>query len=148
MIDGAAPIRILHVLPDLTSGGMERATVRLATGLQRVGPFEQAIALMGGADAELSRQLPPAVSVYERLGGRWGLYRAIRSYRPHLVHARSTGMWLDSALAVRGGALGCCSVITAARGWNGRDSGGGWPLGPHSRWPTACWRCPARPPMV
>ena len=97
-----APIRILHVLPDLTSGGMERATVRLAAGVARLG-FEQAVASVGGSDLELRRQLPPSVAVYDRLGGRRGLHRLIRSYRPHVVHARSTGMWLDATLAVRGG---------------------------------------------
>jgi glycosyltransferase involved in cell wall biosynthesis len=110
------PVRVLHVVPELSSGGMERAMLRL---VQRSRLHDQQFASGSGIvhgicalkeiKADLAALCPPDVPTWA-LGvqnkGRYGGWRALRGvvtgFRPDIVHARSTGTWFDTATALVG----------------------------------------------
>ncbi len=113
-------LRVLHVLPGLHGGGMERGLVRQVRSWTPIlgddallPTVEHHVCVLGGGDDELldaCRRVAPlhrlGMTSEKRLRGRmlgWlGLRRIIRRHRPHIVHARSTGTWSDASLAVRG----------------------------------------------
>lgn len=112
-------LRVLHVLPALSSGGMERATIRLMTAASLetscIAPFtsiEHGLCLLGDADKRLLEVCRPVARIWilgqsgpdqDRLVPCWWrLRRVIRQFRPHVVHARSTGVWSDAACATLG----------------------------------------------
>lgn len=117
----AAPaLRVLHVLPALAGGGMERAAIRLIAGAARwsrsdgcVGPICHGLCILKGAEPSLLGECRSKARIWvlgqggttggpARLAGWWRLRRVIRAFRPHVVHARSTGTWFDAAAATRG----------------------------------------------
>jgi glycosyltransferase involved in cell wall biosynthesis len=114
------PLRVLHVLPSLAGGGMERAAIRLICGGAGVSPaFAEApapalthgLCILRDADQELLAQCRARARIWllgeraarpRRLSSGWRLRKVIRRFRPDVVHARTTGTWPDAALATRG----------------------------------------------
>lgn len=115
-----APLRILHILPGLYEGGMERATVNLIRGFsqQQVQDDETyatthgVCVLQGGNDqllAEFHSLAPtwvlddrPCHSKPSRRWMRKAVGKIIDEFCPDIVHARSTGIWFDAATAMLG----------------------------------------------
>lgn len=112
------PIRVLHIVPELSSGGMERAMLRLIRRslLQdRCTPggsgIEHAICVLREVQEDLRSQCPLEVPTYV-LGASgsmlsryrtWRrLRRIVQQFRADVVHARSTGTWFDATAAVAG----------------------------------------------
>ena len=86
-------MRILHILPWITSGGVEKRRLLLARHLDR-RRYEQRIVCMEGRDA-LMEQIRASGVPITVLGGTWGLRdyrtqarlrRIIRDWRPDVVH--------------------------------------------------------------
>lgn len=104
----AAPLRVLHVLPNLYGGGMERATLRLmaahAKNNTEQNNLHQEICILqdGSADllAQCRQMVPTHILRNQRFAWRT-LRRLIIESDAQVVHARSTGIWLDAALACR-----------------------------------------------
>ena len=114
------PVRVLHVLPSLFGGGMEYATVRLIAGpsgqYDRRRPEERithGLCLLGDGDPGLVARCRPEAATWV-LGSRpkrkrplgcwswWRLRRIVRHFRPDVVHARTTGVWVDAVTATMG----------------------------------------------
>jgi glycosyltransferase involved in cell wall biosynthesis len=105
-------LRVLHVVPSMNGGGMERALVRLLKHStrypQRQPRIEHGVCIMQGGDSDLvnaCRAYGQVWTLSESVAGRWaslGIRQIIRSFNPHVVHARSTGAWCDAALATVG----------------------------------------------
>mgnify|MGYP002624079010 CR=1 FL=1 len=110
--NSARRLRVLHVLPSLNPGGMERGVVRLlqhAVATPNHG-IDHAVCVLRGGDASLLAECRRFARTWQ-LGelnddgslpnrGAWrGLRRVIGLCRPDIVHARSTGVWMDAALA-------------------------------------------------
>ena len=113
-------VRVLHVVPSLDSGGMERAVVRLLTGLcQRDDGIEAEPATAHGlcvlqkSESDLLTQCRSAIPVWVldqedatiRTGRRRmarPIGRVIDDFQPDLVHARTTATWFDTVMANRG----------------------------------------------
>lgn len=114
-------LRVLHVLPSLFGGGMERATLRLIQGScdsdlsttnhAQVPFLAHGLCILKDADAAFMAQCRSRARIWAlsdgsgraaRLSSWWRLRHVVRQFRPHVVHARSTGVWADAALATRG----------------------------------------------
>jgi sugar transferase (PEP-CTERM/EpsH1 system associated) len=105
------PIRVMHLLPEFTLGGMEHGVVMLLNGLPRkriigsVCSFEVAI-------DSLRERLDRHVQVH-MLGRRqgndpmlvWRLIRLFRHERPDIVHSHSWGTLCEGYLATRLGGV-------------------------------------------
>jgi len=108
------PARVLHVVPELASGGMERAMLRL---VQRSHLYDQqlvggsgiahGICILNEAMPELAEQCPSTVPTWvlrsnqkRRLRAWRAFSSVIHEFKPDVVHARSTGIWFDAATAV------------------------------------------------
>jgi glycosyltransferase involved in cell wall biosynthesis len=116
----SSPVRVLHVLPSLFGGGMEHATTRLIAGPgkphDRRGPAEwiaHGLCLLGGGEPALlarCRSMAPTWVLGSGNNGRrplgcrswWRLRQIIRHFRPDVVHARTTGVWVDAVMATVG----------------------------------------------
>lgn len=107
----AGTIRVLHVLPALAGGGMERAAVRLIGGTPAHGPIAHGLCILKDADRALLTPCGSRVRVWildpgegrmQNLSCWWRLRRVIQQFRPDIVHARSTGVWPDAVLATAG----------------------------------------------
>lgn len=116
---GGTGVRVLHVVPELSSGGMERAMLRL---VQRSLPKAEAagadrrivhgICVLRDVDEELAVECPAEVPMWVLraasggASGMWrcwrGLRRVVREFAADVVHARSTGTWFDAAAATFG----------------------------------------------
>jgi len=110
------PLRVLHVVPALHAGGMERSLLRLLEGFadRREDECETAavhgVCVLQDGDADLLARCRSVAGTWvlgergDRVsrGGAWrGLREVIAFFGPDVVHARTTGAWLDAALAVR-----------------------------------------------
>ncbi len=112
-------IRVLHVIPSLYGGGMERGLVALVTrralpaGRATERTIEHGVCVLRSGDEDLVSQCGSTAATWtlgahgDRGASRdWGcalrLRRVVRRFRPDVVHARSTGVWLDSAAATIG----------------------------------------------
>jgi len=120
LADKVAPLRVLHVLPSLYGGGMERATVKLIRGFaqrQTESVCDHQIAhgvcVFQDGDSQLlteCRDLAPMWVLGDRRRSgkparRWmrkPLREVIDEFSPDIVHARSTGIWFDAAAAMFG----------------------------------------------
>jgi len=97
------PIRILHMVPDLDVGGLQKGVVNLINGLPRDG-FEHAVCCLHTTGCLRSR-LEPTVPVHELRAGRHDLRtpirlgRVIRQFQPDIIHARTWSTWPDSVMA-------------------------------------------------
>ncbi|MFN2471254.1 MAG: glycosyltransferase [Gaiellaceae bacterium] len=101
-------MRVLHVIQELGMGGAERVVVALARGAQDAG-HEVAVAAAGGAlAAELGGAARYGLPLVERRphrvpGGALAVHRALRHWRPDLVHCHNPGTAVLTGLAtVRG----------------------------------------------
>ena len=115
-VNSCEPVRVLHVVPSLHHGGMERSLVRLLEGFanHRTGQIEDGIAhgvcVLQGGDADLIGRCRALTATWvlgdeSRRPARFRTARrlreAIASFGPDVVHARTTAVWLDAALATR-----------------------------------------------
>lgn len=110
------PVRVLHVVPELSSGGMERAMLRLIErSLLQDGDVPGSSGVMHGLcvlediEDDLRHACPsvPTWTLRARRGLRryigWRRLRGVvREFGPDVVHARSTGSWFDAAGSVAG----------------------------------------------
>jgi len=94
---GRNPLRVLHVLNRLATGGTENVVLQLVGGLS-AGTFEHRLAALRGIDPTLDKLKVPggallldgkADSGFEFMVLR--LARVMRAYRPHIVHSRNWG---------------------------------------------------------
>jgi sugar transferase (PEP-CTERM/EpsH1 system associated) len=94
---GRNPLRVLHVLNRLATGGTENIVLKLVGGLSE-STFEHRFAALRGMDPALDRLKIPGGALllegkedsgYEFLVLR--LARIMRAYRPHIVHSRNWG---------------------------------------------------------
>jgi glycosyltransferase involved in cell wall biosynthesis len=96
-------MRILHVIQELQRGGAERVLVSLVHGAEARGN-PSAVAATPGPLAEELPVTPYPLPLLRRRPervpyGAWALRRAIRDFRPDLVHAHNPGMAAVAALA-------------------------------------------------
>src|SRR5215216_4816401 len=96
----------MHVVSELTPGGMELGVVKLVNGLS---PERVRSAICSTRPAsDLKRLVAPRVPVFElrRRDGNdprlvWELYRLFRRERPHIVHTHAWGTLLEGLIAAR-----------------------------------------------
>jgi len=97
------PVRVVHVVPSLSVGGMELAMSRIIHGMPRDG-FEHTVVCLKGEGGGWARQLR-LTQVYNMYAVPndprlpWRLWRLLRHCRPNVIHARNWGAWPDVALA-------------------------------------------------
>lgn len=96
-------MRILHVIQELRTGGAERVVASLVRGSSERG-HEVAVAAASGAVADELGLHPFPLPLLERRPwrvplGAWRVLRAIRAFRPDVVHAQNPAMAVLVALA-------------------------------------------------
>jgi sugar transferase (PEP-CTERM/EpsH1 system associated) len=97
IVGQSQPLRILHVVNSLGLGGTEQGILKISAGLDPA-LFDQRICPLRGADAALAESagmsarllLPARQDVHSRFSIP-RLIRAMRLYRPHIVHSRNWG---------------------------------------------------------
>jgi len=127
------PIRVLHVMPSLYQGGMERALVRLIIACKHFESHQltsrhitHAVCICDDGDNELIAQCQSTVSTW--ILGRWSsktnrlmawrrLHHLIKRFRPDIIHARSTGTWFDATIAKL-----CHKKVKLVIGFHGREN--------------------------
>ncbi len=108
--------RVLHLVPSLYGGGMERSLLRLITGASKTRSDSDSQAITHGVcilkqgAADLVEQSRSAAQTWV-LGdgapgmGRWTTWRRLRDviwrFEPDILHARTTAVWFDAAFALR-----------------------------------------------
>jgi sugar transferase (PEP-CTERM/EpsH1 system associated) len=102
----AGPVRVMHVVYTLRTGGMEMGVVKLVNGLD---PARVRSSICSTTPAgEIKALVDPSVPVFE-LSRRAGndlrivgaLYRLFRRERPHVVHTHAWGTLLEGLVAAR-----------------------------------------------
>ena len=100
-------MRILHVIQELRTGGAERVVASLVRGSSERGHAVGVAAAPGAVADELGLRPFPLPLVERRPShvplGAWRVFRAIRSFRPDVVHAQNPSMALLVALATARG---------------------------------------------
>jgi len=98
-------LKVMHVVNSMSLGGTEKAVLKLATRL--TAGFEHRIYCIRGFDAELTQSClrPDQVVALNLRSSRLSFFllpllRAIRSYRPDIVHSRNWGA-IEAVLAAR-----------------------------------------------
>jgi glycosyltransferase involved in cell wall biosynthesis len=96
-------VRILHVIQEMRTGGAERVVASLVRGATDRGHVV-AVASAPGAVADELGLRPFPLPLLERRPWRipvgvWRVFRAIRVFRPDVVHAQNPGMAVLVALA-------------------------------------------------
>jgi sugar transferase (PEP-CTERM/EpsH1 system associated) len=100
------PVRVMHVVYTLRTGGMEMGVVKLVNGLDR-SRVRSSICSTTAA-GEIKALVDPEVPVFE-LSRRAGndvqivgeLFRLFRRERPHIVHTHAWGTLLEGLVAAR-----------------------------------------------
>jgi glycosyltransferase involved in cell wall biosynthesis len=96
-------VRILYVIQELATGGAERMVGSLVGGARRSGHDVAVAAAAGPLEAELGVPVFPLPVVRRRPAtaarAAWALGRALREWRPSLVHCHNPGMAVVTALA-------------------------------------------------
>lgn len=108
-------LRVLHVVPSLRGGGVERGLVRLLEEFARSDHRDMVhgVCVLRDGDSELLRRCGDHARLWvypSRIHRSWQAdrtaWRRLRSvmdaFAPDVVHARTTGSWFDAALATRG----------------------------------------------
>ena len=100
-------MRILHVIQEMRTGGAERVVASLVRGATERGHVVAVAAAPGAVADELGLQ-PFPLPLLERRPwriplGAWRVFRAIRAFRPDVVHAQNPAMAVLVALATRRG---------------------------------------------
>ncbi len=103
-------LRVLHVLPSLHRGGMETAFLRLLHVFKEEGnrntkpEIQHMVCILRDGDPDLLQQSQALYPTFTPSSGR-GCWRSLRKLinqvKPHVVHARTTGAWIDATLAGR-----------------------------------------------
>jgi sugar transferase (PEP-CTERM/EpsH1 system associated) len=100
------PVRVMHVVSRLQTGGMELGVVKLVNGLDP-DRVQSAICSTRPADS-VKHSVLPRVPVFElnRRDGNdprlvWQLYRLFRRERPHIVHTHAWGTLFEGMIAAR-----------------------------------------------
>ena len=100
-------MRILHVVQELTVGGAERVVVGLVASAQAEGDEVAVAAAPGPLAAEISCPIYPLPLLARRPqrlpGGAIALGRAVRSFRPDLVHCHNPAMAAIGGIVTRRG---------------------------------------------
>lgn len=117
-------LRVLHVVRRMYFGGLEMGVVNLIHGLAEQG-IAQALCCLEDR-GELADRLPASVPVWS-CGGASGAQRVplraaqfMRSWRPHVVHARNGSAWIDAAAAwLLSGR--CGRLAFSVHGWDRLD---------------------------
>ena len=96
-------MRILHVIQEMRTGGAERVVASLVRGATERGHVVAVAAAPGAVADEIGLQ-PFPLPLLERRpwripGGAWRVFRAIRAFRPDVVHAQNPAMAVLVALA-------------------------------------------------
>jgi glycosyltransferase involved in cell wall biosynthesis len=96
-------MRILHVIQEMRTGGAERVVASLVRGATERGHIVAVAAAPGAVADELGLQ-PFPLPLLERRPwripfGAWRVFRAIRTFRPDVVHAQNPAMAVLVALA-------------------------------------------------
>jgi len=107
MAERAAPVRVMHIVYTLRTGGMEMGVVKLVNGLDPAR-VRSSICSTTPAGSEIKALVQPAVPVFE-LTRRAGndvqvvrdLYRLFKRERPHVVHTHAWGTLLEGLVAAR-----------------------------------------------
>jgi glycosyltransferase involved in cell wall biosynthesis len=102
-----ADIRVLHVIQELAPGGAERTLLTVLEGGRDRG-FQSAVAAAPGHLAEGLERPPFPLPLLRRRAWKVplatrGISRAIRVWRPDVVHAYNPGMAIATSLATRRG---------------------------------------------
>ena len=139
--------RVLHVVPALAPGGMERGMVRLLSQSKESGhPISHGVCVLRWGDTDLLQRCRSAAPTWvlgradedphKRKYGTWlKLRRVIQRFAPDIVHARSTGVWLDAVLATRG--MRNVRLLLAFHGRTGQEPIG-WRRRLLNRFTTSC----------
>jgi glycosyltransferase involved in cell wall biosynthesis len=97
-------VRILEVIQELRTGGAERVLVSIAAGARAAGHEVAVAAAPGELERELEAERFPVPLVERRPwrlpGAALAVRRAVRAWRPELVHAHNPGMAAVVALAL------------------------------------------------
>lgn len=110
------PVRVLHVVPNLSSGGMERAMLRLIErSCMQDGDTPgssgilHGICVLNDIEDDLRDACPEVPTWTLQARQSWVRYTSWRKLRkvvaefgPDVVHARSTGAWFDAASSLAG----------------------------------------------
>ena len=103
----AGPIRVMHLVFTLRSGGMEHGVVKIVNGLSRAHVVSS-ICSTTPADPAMRATVNEDVRVIElnRQPGNnprivWELYRVLRRERPDIVHTHAWGTLLEGLAAAR-----------------------------------------------
>ena len=100
-------MRILHVIQELETGGAERVVLTLATGSRKEGHEVAIAAAPGGLGPEAGGEqfeLPLIERRISRLpAAAWALRRALKAWRPDVLHCHNPGMALVAGLATARG---------------------------------------------
>ena len=100
-------MRILHLIQELRTGGAERVVVSLTEGQRKAGHEVAVAAAPGELDAEVQAKrfdVPIILRKPWRVpAATWDTRRAIRAWRPTIVHAHNPGMAVIAALATGAG---------------------------------------------
>lgn len=116
LIHHVAPVRVLHVVPSLHGGGMERALARLLSGFAAASDGSDhldtvhGVCVLQDGDPDLIRRCRStgptwALGVEASRPARRHIWRRldqiITEFEPDIVHARSTAAWFDATFALR-----------------------------------------------
>jgi glycosyltransferase involved in cell wall biosynthesis len=100
-------MRILHAIQELQAGGAERLVVALSTGAREAGHVVAVAAAPGVVEAELPGPAFPlplvARSPWRLPAAARALDRALRTFRPNVVHLHNPGIAVVAALATARG---------------------------------------------
>jgi len=107
VVTSQQPVRVLHLLPELSLGGMEQGVVTLLNGLlpkHIVGSVCSFDAAIDSIRARLDPCIP--VHVLGRRSGNdpmlvWRLIRLFRREKPHIVHSHSWGTLCEGYVSAR-----------------------------------------------
>jgi glycosyltransferase involved in cell wall biosynthesis len=96
-------VRILHAIQELRTGGAERLVVALTAGARVAGHDVATASAPGPLAGEIGAAAFPVPLVRRRPwlvpSAAWALRRAMRSWRPDLVHAHNPGIAVAVSLA-------------------------------------------------
>ncbi len=122
---GPRPIRVVHVIDDFGTGGMERGVMKLICGS---GPgFDHHLVVQRRA-RELTAELPPSVTVVSMhkpegnsLRYLRRLAKQLKALKPDVVHTRN---WVGIDGVIAGRMAGIKGLVHGEHGWNVHDPHG------------------------
>jgi len=100
-------MRVLHVIQEFGVGGAERVVLALCEGAGNAGHLSAIAAAPGplGVGSDIPQFPLPLIErrPWRLVGGALGLHRAVRRWRPDIVHCHNPGMATLAALPTRRG---------------------------------------------